>query len=187
MMEPRLLQRFTQLIASHTGLQLRGEETDKLRQIIQARMAAQQLIKPEAYHQLLTIDSTASRREWEELVLPLTIGESYFFRDSGQFSLLRQQIIPEVQGDIMGAKEFLKKILYIAPTSVAADLELGALYAKEHDRPRAWKMLKLALQLLKASPPDAVIEPFVDLSASQLLLEVQRRIEQLGHPSHQPH
>ena len=96
MMEPRLLQRFTQLIASHTGLQLREEETDKLRHIIQARMAAQQLIKPEAYHQLLTIDSAASRREWEELVLPLTNGESYFFRDSGQFSLLRQQIIPEL-------------------------------------------------------------------------------------------
>jgi CheR methyltransferase, SAM binding domain len=27
---------------------------------------------------------------------PLTIGESYFFRDSGQFSLLRQRLIPEL-------------------------------------------------------------------------------------------
>jgi hypothetical protein len=40
------------------------------------------------------------------------------------------------------------------------------------------------IELLKALPPDALIEPFVDLPASQLLPEVQRRIEQLGAPSH---
>jgi chemotaxis protein methyltransferase CheR len=480
-METQLLHRFTQLIALHTGLQMRAEEADKLRHTIRARMAAQQLINPEAYYQLLSIDSAASRHEWEELVLPLTIGESYFFRDSGQFSLLRQKIIPELiernrgtrslriwsagcstgeepyslailmdellpsrrdwnivilgtdvnkraiadarrglyrqhslrtldqaqrmryfhqhrdhweleerframvsfhpinllkdpfpdvavnlaeidlilcrnvfiyfertavarvltkftntlkvggylvtghaelhdqkcpglalksfaesmiyrrhdalsrasetrtleghsggapsitprpvpqglsskpvsvsqsltsasppakvfrtatphsgdeaskaqptsaadlykqargyadvghyeaairacqlalerdalaekpyyllaqiaelQGNIRAAKDFLKKILYIAPAAVAAHLELGALYSKEQDLPRAWKMLNLALQLLKTSPPDAMIEPFVDLPASQLVPEVQRRIEQLGYPS----
>jgi chemotaxis protein methyltransferase CheR len=95
-METQLLQRFTQLIAAHTGLQIREEETDKLLHAISVRMAAQQLINPDVYYQLLTIDTAASRREWEELVLPLTNGESYFFRDSGLFSLLRQQIIPEL-------------------------------------------------------------------------------------------
>jgi chemotaxis protein methyltransferase CheR len=479
-METQLLHRFTQLIALHTGLQMRAEEADKLRHTIRVRMAAQQLINPETYYQLLSIDTAASRREWEELVLPLTIGESYFFRDSGQFSLLRQKIIPEliernlgarslriwsagcstgeepyslailvnellpscgdwsviilgtdvnkraiadarrglyrqhslrmldqaqrkryfhqhrdhwelderframvsfhqvnllndpfpdaavslaemdlilcrnvfiyfdrtavarvltkftktlkvggylvtghaelhdqkspdltlksfaesiiyrrhdaprasgtrtlegymggapsmtprsalqgssskpvpasqpltsaslpakvsrtatprsgdkapkaqptsaadlykqargyadvgqyeaaigacqlalnsdalaekpyyllaqiaeIQGNMTAAKDFLKKILYIAPASVAAHLELGALYAKEEDLPRAWNMLNLALELLKTSPPNAVVEPFADLRASQLLSEVQRRIERLGYPS----
>jgi hypothetical protein len=88
-----------------------------------------------------------------------------------------------LQGNIRAAKDFLKKILYIAPAAVAAHLELGALYTKEQDLPRAWKMLNLALQLLKTSPPDAMIEPFVDLPASQVVPEVQRRIEQLGYPS----
>jgi hypothetical protein len=41
-------------------------------------------------------------------------------------------------------------------------------------------MLHLALELLKALPPDAAIDPFADLPAAQVLLEVQRRIEQLG-------
>ena len=480
-METRLLQRFTQLIASHTGLQIREAETDKLRHAIRTRTAAQQLIDPETYYQLLSLDTAASRREWEELVPSLTIGESYFFRDCGQFALLRQRILPEliernrdarslriwsagcstgeepyslailvrellpnyrdwnvvilgtdvnkraitdarrgiyrqhslrtldqgqrqryfhqhrdhweldecfrtmvsfsplnllkdpfpdaaanladidlmlcrnvfiyfereavarvitkfantlkvggylvtghaelhdqnpwglaiktfaesiiyrrdrvphgpcqtrtlegqtrgvpsmtplsalqgvprqpvpisqlptsaslpakvprtatphrvsdvsktqllsaedlynqargfadvghyeaairacqsalskdalaekpyyllaqiaeVQGNITAAKDFLKKILYIVPASVAAHLELGALYAKEQDLPKAWNMLNLALQLLKALPSDAVIEPFMGLSASQLLLQVQCRIEQLGHPS----
>ena len=88
-----------------------------------------------------------------------------------------------MQGNITGAKEFLKKMLYVAPTSVVAHLDLGALYAREQDLPRAWKMYMRAIELLKALPPDAIIEPFVDLPASQLLLEVQRRMEQLSAPS----
>jgi hypothetical protein len=32
-------------------------------------------------------------------------------------------------------------------------------------------------------PAEAAIEPFADLCAAQLLPEVQRRIEQLSHPS----
>jgi chemotaxis protein methyltransferase CheR len=91
--------------------------------------------------------------------------------------------IAEVQGDIATAKDFLKKVLYLSPEAITAHLELGALYAREHDLPRAWKMLNLALQLLKTTPPDAVIEPFADLPAAQLLPEVQRRIAQLGYPS----
>jgi chemotaxis protein methyltransferase CheR len=91
--------------------------------------------------------------------------------------------IAEVQGDIATAKDFLKKVLYLSPEAITAHLELGALYAREHDLPRAWKMLNLALELLKTMPPDAVIEPFADLPAAQLLPEVQRRIAQLGHPS----
>jgi chemotaxis protein methyltransferase CheR len=89
--------------------------------------------------------------------------------------------IAEVQGNLTAAKNFLKKILYLAPASVTGHLELGALYVREQDLPRAWKMLNLALELLKALPPDAVIEPFADLPAAQLLPEVQRRIEQLSH------
>jgi chemotaxis protein methyltransferase CheR len=96
LIETDLLQRFIQLIAAHTGLQVRAEETDKLRQTILSRLADQQLIDPQAYYQLLASETTAGRCEWEELVLPLTIGESYFFRDSGQFSLLRQRVIPEL-------------------------------------------------------------------------------------------
>lgn len=95
-METGLMQRFIHLITAHTGLQFREAETDKLRHTVRARMAEHQLFNPEAYYQLLASDTAASRREWEELVLPLTIGESYFFRDSGQFSLLRQQVIPEL-------------------------------------------------------------------------------------------
>jgi chemotaxis protein methyltransferase CheR len=94
--------------------------------------------------------------------------------------------IAEVQGDLAAAKNFLKKILYLSPAAVAAHLELGALYAREKDLPRARKMLHLALEQLKALPADAAIEPFADLAAAQLLPEVQRRLEQLGSITDEP-
>jgi chemotaxis protein methyltransferase CheR len=86
-----------------------------------------------------------------------------------------------VQGNIADAKNFLKKILYVSPTAVAAHLELGALYTKEQDLPRAWKMLNRALELLQDLPPDTAIEPFAGLSAVQLLPEVQRQLARLGY------
>jgi chemotaxis protein methyltransferase CheR len=91
-----LLRRFILLIASHTGLQVREEGMDKLCHAIKTRMAQQQLSSPEAYYQLVSVDTAASRQEWEDLVLLLTVGESYFLRDSGQFSLLRHRILPEL-------------------------------------------------------------------------------------------
>jgi chemotaxis protein methyltransferase CheR len=37
-----------------------------------------------------------SDREWRELALLLTTGESYFFRDQGQFTLLKTRMLPEL-------------------------------------------------------------------------------------------
>jgi chemotaxis protein methyltransferase CheR len=88
-----------------------------------------------------------------------------------------------MQGDITLAKKLLKKIVYVAPASVAAHLELGALYAKEQDLPRARKMLNRALELLKSLPPGTLIEPFTALPASRLISAVERRLEQLALPA----
>ncbi len=60
---------------------------------------------PEEYYQLLLktpshqgfySTETASAKEWRELVLLLTIGETYFFRDRGQIDLLKNKILPEL-------------------------------------------------------------------------------------------
>ena len=86
---------------------------------------------------------------------------------------------------ITGAKEYLKKMLYVAPTSVVAHLDLAALYAKEQDQARACHMYMRVIELLQGLPPNAIIEPFVDLPASELLPEVRRQLEQLGfHHTH---
>lgn len=53
------------------------------------------------YEQLLRADSSKSRGEWNALISIMTVGESHFFRDLGQFKLLREHILPEL---IAGAK-----------------------------------------------------------------------------------
>jgi len=48
------------------------------------------------YLKLLGSNVSAAMHEWNELASLLTTGESYFFRDSGQFALLRNRILPEL-------------------------------------------------------------------------------------------
>ena len=91
-----LIQRFVRLIGTHTGLQIRPQDREALCEKICWRMNVVSLYLPEAYYELLETDTYQSQCEWQELANLLTIGESYFFRDKGQFSLLRHQILPRL-------------------------------------------------------------------------------------------
>src|SRR5262245_55652868 len=44
----------------------------------------------------LYADAVASGPGWEALLAQLTIGETYFFRNSAQFDALREHILPEL-------------------------------------------------------------------------------------------
>jgi chemotaxis protein methyltransferase CheR len=55
-----------------------------------------ELPETEKYYQLLGSDTPESHLEWKELTVLLTTGESYFFRDQGQFALLQEPILPEL-------------------------------------------------------------------------------------------
>lgn len=96
-MRDALLQQFVSLIGETTGLQIRLQDRDLLVQKLQKRLQAVGKLTPEAYYQLLAEnrDSTC-HPEWRELLNLLTITESYFFRDQGQFSLLREILLPEL-------------------------------------------------------------------------------------------
>lgn len=87
---------FEQLIAWRTGLQMRQEDMGKWRAIINSRLSSAGLPSLAEYYQLLISDSGKSKSEWRELLAILTTGESYFFRDKGQFSLLKNLILPEI-------------------------------------------------------------------------------------------
>lgn len=96
-----------QLIYNHTGLQIREQDKTYFHSKISSRMKSLKLNTLEEYYQLLlgTRSNTISylekysQNEWKELVLLLTIGETYFFRDQGQFSLLRNKLLPELIAD----------------------------------------------------------------------------------------
>jgi chemotaxis protein methyltransferase CheR len=111
-MNDALNQLFIQLIATHTGLQIRPQDQTALLQKILTRMKAIKLALPEKYYQLLANNNQESKNEWRKLVLLLTINESYFMRDKGQFALLEKVIFPE----LIEHKRKLHKALGIKPT-----------------------------------------------------------------------
>lgn len=91
-----ILQQFIQLIATNTGLCIREQDKQSLAQKILSRMKSIKIAIPEIYYQLLESNTEYGQREWQELAILLTTSESYFFRDLGQFSLLRHCILPEL-------------------------------------------------------------------------------------------
>lgn len=84
------------MVAEQTGLQVRIQDNAILREAILLRMKLLKLSRPEKYYQLLTADSAEGNPEWRKLVAHLITGESYFFRDKGQFNLLKNRILPEL-------------------------------------------------------------------------------------------
>lgn len=99
-----LLQQFIQLISTNTGLYIREQDGEALSKKIYARMKFLNLSAPEKYYQILKAEGeksssllvTLHEREWKDLTLLLTTGESYFFRDKGQLTLLKNRILPEL-------------------------------------------------------------------------------------------
>ena len=95
-MDDNLLQQFRRLISRKAGISVRTEDLMALDRDIAARMRLLSLSEPQDYLSLLSGDTYESKCEWKELIIPLTIGESFFFRDKGQFAILREKVLPEL-------------------------------------------------------------------------------------------
>jgi chemotaxis protein methyltransferase CheR len=118
-MNKALMERFVKLIAQNTGLLIRRQDWNALHKKLLLRSNALKLHSLEEYYQLLERDSYGNldfvsswtklndrnhhptlgiveNIEWKNLIKLLTTGESYFFRDSGQFFLLKNIILPQL-------------------------------------------------------------------------------------------
>ncbi|AFZ43211.1 MCP methyltransferase, CheR-type [Halothece sp. PCC 7418] len=91
-----LNRKFIRLIEQKTGLRIREQSQDDLQSAILTRRKALKLQSPQAYYQLLAAPTSDSASEWQKLIPSLTNLESHFFRDQGQFQLLRDKIFPEL-------------------------------------------------------------------------------------------
>jgi len=99
-----LLQKFIQSIARRTGLSIRSQDWERLQGKIESRVRALQLPTAQEYYLLLEASETRSSlvdvyrsdKEWKKLINALTVTESYFFRDIGQFNLLGETILPQI-------------------------------------------------------------------------------------------
>jgi len=90
-----LLHQFMRLVAQRTGLHIRHQDREGFAKKIWSRS---KLLKfsLETYYQFLETNSPKTEQEWQELAPLITTGESYLFRDRGQFTILRDRLLPEL-------------------------------------------------------------------------------------------
>ena len=91
--------RFRQLVLKHSGLNF----TEKKRADLEAGLlkaveqAPDGIADVTAYYRFLEqATSPEARSELDRLINLLTVGETYFFRDSAQFDMLAQQVLPAI-------------------------------------------------------------------------------------------
>lgn len=89
-----LLVRLRRLIIERTGICTTDDSS--LAGAVEERSRALKIAEPCDYIRLLADDARGEGEEWRRLVLRITNGESYFFRDHGQMALLRETILPEI-------------------------------------------------------------------------------------------
>lgn len=95
-LDPFLKQAFVRLIGDRTGLKIRDNDQTAFQEIILKRARNAGITSPENYYQFLEVRTGKSLEEWKMLVSEITNIESFFFRDKGQFKLLRNYILPDI-------------------------------------------------------------------------------------------
>lgn len=124
------------------------------------------IIVPSVEDLLASARALADRGEYEQAVqvcqqvLAITplAPEPYF--------LLAQ--MAQLMGDFEQARHLLDKTLYLDQRSVAATLELAALYERAEKLPRARALRCAALEIVRELPGNAVIEPYETTAAEML-------------------
>lgn len=81
--------------------------------------------------------------------------------------------IAEEQGNSEEAKRIYKKVIYLDPNLAIAYLDLSQIYQREGDNTRTLKMQQAALNLLKQLPPETRIEEKDNLTAAELIVQIE--------------
>ena len=93
---PELTRVFIQLVAQRTGIVIRENDQKIFKEVISERTRLTGSNSLEDYYYLLATETYQSHQEWNNLAVEITNNESFFFRDKGQFKLLRNYILPEL-------------------------------------------------------------------------------------------
>lgn len=143
-----MLAQFKKCVESHVGLCFRNEDSAPFCKALSAGIQRWDRDTPEEYLCFLEADTEESRKEWKELVLMLTTGESYFFRDKGHYSLLRNSILPEM----LKKKEAQRSLrLWSAGCSTGEEpYSLAILLDKLVPEPAGWNIFILGTDINEA-------------------------------------
>lgn len=100
------MNRVIRYISSKTGLDLFQQDRSKIQKILSSRVKELKFLKIEKYRDFLEAGFPESTAELKKIMSQVVVGETYFFRDKGQFSLLRGWILPE----LMERKKFPRSL-----------------------------------------------------------------------------
>lgn len=96
-MNDQLLEQFLSLIRRQTGISIRAQDKPYLVRKLMSRCRALEYQDPSQYLVLLANSHSPNcQQEWQHLADLITTGESYFFRDQGQMTLLRERLLPDL-------------------------------------------------------------------------------------------
>lgn len=148
-MDKSLFERFRALIASQTGVQIPERELRTLGRSIDERRRALHQPSDEAYYRWLEGHAAENHPEWRELAVRLTTGETYFFRDPGQFSLIKHRLLPEL---IARRREERRLRLWSAGCSTGEEVYSLAMVLDELlPESNAWDLLLLGTDINAAA------------------------------------
>ncbi|MFZ3064648.1 MAG: CheR family methyltransferase [Nitrospirota bacterium] len=92
----KYLESIKAIVSKRSGLNLEGKKGQGLQTAASTAFSASGFNTIEDYIYFLSTPSYQSRVELDKLISLLTIKETYFFRDSHQFDVLRNFILPEI-------------------------------------------------------------------------------------------
>jgi chemotaxis protein methyltransferase CheR len=95
-MKDDLFDKIKEVLGDRTGLKIREADREALAKAVRSRLRANKLSSVDEYLTLLLAGTEKEAEEVRELTGMITVGESYFFRDMGQFKLIEEKILPSI-------------------------------------------------------------------------------------------
>jgi chemotaxis protein methyltransferase CheR len=201
-MDDLILKQISNLISTHSGIQIRTQDYKTLAGKIWQRAQARGLTSLQGYYQVLLkeLELPAGSRsdanysasgeplgsEWQELYAILTINESYFFRDKNQYRLLADSILPGIihrnrlahEANATGERAFSKPRLRIwsAGCSTGEELYSIAMVLEELRFPwDQWDVLLVGTDISKTAIASAQKGLYGNWSFRQVPPQIQQK------------
>ncbi|PSN15029.1 hypothetical protein C7293_09115 [filamentous cyanobacterium CCT1] len=201
-MDDLTLKRISSLISRHSGIHIRDQDYKSLADKVWRRASSLRLTSLADYHTYLlkeleqgpgpsvipaAVASLAS--EWQELYSILTVNESYFFRDSNQFKLLSERILPDIISRKQaaagpGVKPSLR--IWSAGCSTGEELYSIAIALDELNFPwDQWDTLLIGTDISKTAVDSARLGLYGSWSFRQMPAGLQQKYFYAHHQVHQ--
>jgi len=96
MLTAKQFQYLSALVSSHAGYRIRSQQKHEIDKWFSLQLEQGRLDSVDQFIAALEHQPSDHSQLWDELLSQITNNESYFFRDAGQFNLLRYLLLPEM-------------------------------------------------------------------------------------------